>query len=136
MHSKGDTFVRITLFLAPAFIIDCPDTLQTHLLPWLENYAKGKWDLYPLPPLKTLFAQKVASSLQLILPGQLITYQALAQSAGHPRAARAVGNFCQGNLFPLLIPCHRVIPTAGGLGPFTPDPQIKRQLLQFEGVVF
>lgn len=137
VHSQGDTLVRITLFLASDFILDCSSpTLQRSLLPWLESYAEHKWEVFPLPLPKTPFSQKVASHLQTIPPGEVITYQALAEATGHPGAARAVGNFCQGNLFPLFIPCHRVVPSNRGLGSFTPDPQIKQQLLQFEGVLF
>ena len=136
VFTTGDTLERITLFLAPKFVLDCPsEKLQAELLFWLKDYSQGKWSLFPLPPYyKTPFARKAAQYLQSIPPGQLITYQELAKAIGHPGAARAIGSFCSGNLFPLLMPCHRVIPSSGGLGSFTPDPRIKEQLLHFEGI--
>ncbi len=132
----GDTLERISLFLAPKFVLDCPSKkLQEELIPWLKNYSQGRWSLFPLPPYnKTPFTQKAAQHLQSIPPGQVISYKELAEAIGHPGAARAIGSFCSGNLFPLLMPCHRVIPSSGGVGSFTPTPRIKEQLLQFEGI--
>ena len=137
VHTKaGDTLERISLFLAPKFVLDCSSKkLQDELIPWLKNYSQGKWSLFPLPLYhKTPFTQKAARRLQSIPPGQVITYKELAHAIGHPGAARAIGSFCSGNLFPLLMPCHRVIPSSGSIGSFTPDPRIKEQLLQFEGI--
>ncbi len=133
--NRGDALSRITLFLSPEFILDCPPgKVRDSLLPWLKNYAQGNWTPYPLPPYKTAFAQKAARYLQSTPLGQLLSYKELAEAIGHPGAARAIGSFCSGNLFPLLTPCHRVIPSGGGLGSFTPDPRIKEQLLHFEGI--
>ncbi len=134
--AEGDTLKRITLFLAPKFILECPSIkLQESLIPWLKAYAQGKWSKFPLPPYhKTPFSQKAARHLQALLPGQVVSYKELATAIGHPGAARAIGTFCSGNLFPLLMPCHRVIPSTGGTGYFTPDPRIKEELLEFEGI--
>ena len=132
---KGDTIKRITLFLSSALTLECPSLiLRRSLILWLKDYARGKWNLFPLSPPRTPFSQKAASFLQRVPLGKVISYQEIALAIGHPNAARAIGNFCRGNLFPLLIPCHRVLPQSGGLGNFTPDPQIKRQLLLFEGI--
>lgn len=134
---QGDTLKRISLFRAPHLTIESPaHPILASLIAWLKNYAQGKWSIFPLPSRTTIFTQKAASHLQSIPPGKLITYQELAAAIGSPRAARAIGSFCSGNLFPLLIPCHRVIPSTGRLGAFTPDPRIKEELLQFEGITF
>ena len=135
IYTVGDTLSRITLSLATAFNFDCSSAVvREQLLPWLKNYAAKKWSVFPLPFRAPPFSQKVAIHLQTIPFGELITYQDLAAACGSPKAARAVGNFCQGNLFPLLIPCHRVVPKSGGRGSFTPDPRIKERLLQFEEI--
>ena len=133
--SEGDTIIRVALFLSPNFVLDCPSKkLRDSLLPWLKNYAQGYWSPYSLPPYKRPFAQKAAAFLQSTSHGNLLSYKELAEAIGHPGAARAIGSFCSGNLFPLFIPCHRVIPSSGKLGSFTPDPRIKEQLLHFEGI--
>lgn len=135
VNITGDQLRRVTLFLSPAFVLKCPSkTLQRQLLPWLESYSQGQWTPFPVPPCKTPFTQKAASYLQSVPLGAVVSYSELAEAIGHPKAARAIGNFCRGNLFPLLIPCHRVIPASGLLGSFTPTPRIKEELLHFEGV--
>lgn len=73
--------------------------------------------------------------------GETVTYGKLAELAGHPGAARAVGQAMKSNPIPLLVPCHRVVNKArsktrgsvtvgnysGGEGPDT-----KRWLLEHE----
>jgi O-6-methylguanine DNA methyltransferase len=135
---KGGALQRITLFLYSGFVLQTSTPLEPvvkSLISWLKEYAEGKWAPYQLPSQKSSFTQKAADFLQRVPPGQVISYQELAHAIGHPQAARAIGNFCRGNLFPLLIPCHRVVPLSGRLGAFTPDPRIKQQLLQFEGII-
>ena len=90
-----------------------------------------------LPPLDlaagTSFQQQVWRCLGKIPPGQTRTYAELAVVIGRPRAARAVGNACGANPIPLLIPCHRVVPSGGGLGGFSGPIEWKRSLLEREG---
>jgi methylated-DNA-[protein]-cysteine S-methyltransferase len=62
------------------------------------------------------------------------TYAWLARKAGRPRAARAVGNTMARNPIPILIPCHRVVPAAGGIGNYGLGAAVKRALLKREGV--
>jgi methylated-DNA-[protein]-cysteine S-methyltransferase len=61
-----------------------------------------------------------------------ISYGRLADLAGYPRAARAVGTACATNRIDLLIPCHRVIRADGTLGKYGFIPEIKRLLLDHE----
>ncbi|MDA8346841.1 MAG: MGMT family protein [Thermaerobacter sp.] len=53
-----------------------------------------------------------------IPPGEVATYGEIAERIGHPGAARAVGSAMARNPFVLLVPCHRVVPKAGGLGQY------------------
>ncbi|HEX2580034.1 MAG TPA: MGMT family protein [Rhabdochlamydiaceae bacterium] len=135
------TFERITLSSSPTFSLDCPPDQIAPFKAWLTAYALGGkgQDLpfslpLPLPLLRGTFQGDVLRFLQTIPRGSVCSYQEVAKSVGSPRAARAVGNICRGNPFPLLIPCHRVIRSDGEIGRYTPDPSIKRQLLHFEGV--
>ena len=66
----------------------------------------------------TVFQQKVWQALMQIPPGKVKTYGALAAELGS--SARAVGNACRNNPFPLLIPCHRVV-SASGIGGYAGD---------------
>ena len=70
--------------------------------------------------------------MALISFGSFESYSGLAKRVGSPKAARAVGNICRGNPFPLLIPCHRVISADGSIGGFAYGTKMKQELLQFE----
>ena len=90
----------------------------------------GKLDLSGLSP----FAQKVLRVLAKVRYGQTITYGELAKRAGSAKAARAVGNVLAKNPLPIIVPCHRVIPSNGSIGGFSAPGglKLKRQLLLME----
>jgi AraC family transcriptional regulator of adaptative response/methylated-DNA-[protein]-cysteine methyltransferase len=69
----------------------------------------------PLPLLVrgTNFQLKVWEALLRIPFGRLVSYQAIAQAIGQPRAVRAVGRAVGANHIAWLIPCHRVIRSTG-----------------------
>ena len=80
----------------------------------------------------TLFQKEVWSELAKIPYGQTRSYKEIAQAIGHSKAFRAVGNANGQNPLPLIIPCHRVIESNGGLGGFGHGLKVKRQLLDLE----
>jgi methylated-DNA-[protein]-cysteine S-methyltransferase len=65
------------------------------------------------------FALKVLHACRTIAFGQTTTYSELAKRVDSPNAARAVGSVMASNPIPLIIPCHRVLRTDGGLGGFS-----------------
>ena len=68
-----------------------------------------------------------------IPPGETRTYQWLAEAAGNPRASRAAGQAMAKNPFPLIIPCHRVVGSNGGLhGYGAGGVGVKARLLEME----
>ena len=88
----------------------------------------------------TSFQRKVLGSAVKIPLGRVATYGRLAAAVGRPGGARAVGGALRINPVPIVIPCHRVVASDGGLGGFTvrgcPDSLgIKRKLLALEGRV-
>jgi AraC family transcriptional regulator, regulatory protein of adaptative response / methylated-DNA-[protein]-cysteine methyltransferase len=82
----------------------------------------------------TPFQERVWRVLSEIPPGQAISYAELARRAGKPRAIRAAAQACGANPVPVLVPCHRVIRSDGGLGGFGCGIERKRLLLAREGV--
>jgi methylated-DNA-[protein]-cysteine S-methyltransferase len=80
-----------------------------------------------------VFQRDVLTTLLEVPYGEVVTYGELATLSGHPGAARAVGGAMRGNPLPIIIPCHRVLPSAGGLGGFGGRPDLKRRLLELEG---
>src|SRR5438874_2694979 len=65
--------------------------------------------------------------------GSTSTYGAIAEAAGSPRASRAAGNALGSNPVPIVVPCHRVVHTGGGLGGYTGGLERKVALLRLEG---
>lgn len=72
-------------------------------------------------------------AMREIPAGQVRTYAELAAAAGRPRAARAAGSACATNPVAPFVPCHRVVPTGGGVGNYGFGPQVKAALLAAEG---
>jgi len=82
----------------------------------------------------TPFQRTIARTLQGVPAGEVVTYGELAALAGHPNAQRAVGSFCAGNRYAVIIPCHRVVASTG-LGSYgSLGTEYKRRLLALEGV--
>jgi methylated-DNA-[protein]-cysteine S-methyltransferase len=105
----------------------------------LEAYFAGErttWvpDEVPLDHLAGgAFERDVYRALMSIPPGETVSYGELAEIAGYPRAARAVGNAMACNPIPVVVPCHRVIRSAGTMGRYGNDPTWKERLLVHEG---
>ncbi len=68
--------------------------------------------------------------------GKVISYAQLAAKSGFPGAARAAGSALAKNPFPLAVPCHRAVRSDGSLGGFGGGLEMKRALLEMEGVEF
>jgi methylated-DNA-[protein]-cysteine S-methyltransferase len=80
------------------------------------------------------FARRVLQATARIPFGSVSTYRDVAGRAGNPRAYRAAGNALGSNPIPIVVPCHRVLHSAGGLGGYTGGLQRKEYLLALEGV--
>jgi O-6-methylguanine DNA methyltransferase len=80
------------------------------------------------------FTARVLAVVRRIPPGRVSTYGDVAELAGRPRAARAVGNIMKGCGRP-DVPCHRVIAAGGRLGGYGGNEVLKRSLLVAEGLV-
>ena len=66
--------------------------------------------------------------------GSVSTYKTVAAEAGSPHGARAAGNALGANPIPIIVPCHRVLHSGGGLGGYTGGLDRKRLLLGIEGL--
>ncbi|HEX5621936.1 MAG TPA: methylated-DNA--[protein]-cysteine S-methyltransferase [Solirubrobacteraceae bacterium] len=107
----------------------------------LDAYFAGEGDPQDLPVDLSLvaapFRHAVLETLHDSVPrGEVVTYGALAQRAGNPRAYRAAATACARNPIPIIVPCHRVLPGSGGLGNYGGGPARKRALLELEGATW
>ena len=82
------------------------------------------------------FNRVVLRELAVGVPyGTVVGYGDLAKRVGEPRAAQAVGVAMGSNPLPIVVPCHRVVESDGGLGGFGGGLETKRRLLELEGVL-
>jgi AraC family transcriptional regulator of adaptative response/methylated-DNA-[protein]-cysteine methyltransferase len=86
----------------------------------------------PLDIRATAFQWQVWKALAAIPRGETRSYSEIAAAIGRPRAARAVARACATNPVALAIPCHRVVPAAGGVGGYRWGVARKRKLLAGE----
>lgn len=82
---------------------------------------------------RSSFHRQVLRAAARIPRGEVRTYAELAAAVGRPRAARAVGTAMARNPVALLIPCHRVVPSGGGVGSYGYGADVKAELLRLEG---
>ena len=92
----------------------------------------GDFSHIPLDVKGTAFQEAVWRELRKIPLGETRTYAELAAAVGKPKAVRAAGSANGSNHVSVLIPCHRVIRTGGGLGGYAWGLDIKRKLLEKE----
>lgn len=104
-----------------------------------EEYFAGTRRDFGLPldwSLTSGFNRQVLRELASGVPyGTVVGYGELAERVGQPGAAQAVGAAMGSNPLPLVVPCHRVVESDGGLGGFGGGLETKRQLLALEGVL-
>jgi methylated-DNA-[protein]-cysteine S-methyltransferase len=103
----------------------------------LDDYFEGRrrgfrtsvdWALVPQG-----FFRRVLEETARIPFGSVSTYGDVAKRAGSPRAARAAGNALHDNPVPIVVPCHRVVPSSGGIGKYGGEEWRKAFLLKLEG---
>lgn len=86
--------------------------------------------------LAMLDATKVYALLKTVPEGQVTTYGDLARALGYPGAARAIGRIMNMNPNPIVVPCHRVVSSDGGIGGYAFGTKMKKEILAKEGLSF
>lgn len=104
--------------------------LQAYMQGAADDFADIELDLPPASE----FQEAVREVVRAIPYGETASYAEVARRAGSPRAARGVGGVMSSNPIPILIPCHRVVGSGGGLGGFSAPRgiELKRWLLERE----
>jgi methylated-DNA-[protein]-cysteine S-methyltransferase len=135
----GSGAITAITYLAPETPARAPaNALAARAVVEIERYLEDpryRPEL-PLAPAGTAFQRRVWAAIAAIPPGASRTYGAMAKDLAS--SARAVGQACGSNPYPLVVPCHRVL-AAGGLGGFAHASDgfllgVKRWLLVHEGV--
>lgn len=103
----------------------------------LERYADGELDALDEVSVVqpgSAFRQRAWAAMRTIAAGRVDSYAGLARRAGSPNAFRAAGTVCSSNLVAPFVPCHRVIASQGRIGGYGYGLDVKRALLEHEGV--
>ncbi|MFZ2530316.1 MAG: methylated-DNA--[protein]-cysteine S-methyltransferase [Rhodococcus sp. (in: high G+C Gram-positive bacteria)] len=115
-------------------ILEAPARLDTATRQ-LDEYFHGRRRTFDLPldlRLATGFRREVIVHLPEIGYGHTASYADVAAASGSPRAVRAVGTACAKNPLPVIVPCHRVVRSDGGIGQYAGGVDAKRTLLRLE----
>ena len=103
----------------------------------IEAYFAGRLRAFDLPlaPAATPRGNVLRQAIVDVGYGKTTNYGGLAMLTGS--SARALGQACARNPFPIVVPCHRVLTAGGALGPYSAGegPATKRWLLRFEGAL-
>ncbi|MEW6165008.1 MAG: methylated-DNA--[protein]-cysteine S-methyltransferase [Pseudomonadota bacterium] len=136
LRCDGDAITEI-VYLEPRAELKPTALLAREAVRQLRAYLKDPRFAFSLPlaPAGTPFQRRVWQGIAAIESGATRTYGELAASVGS--GARAVGNACGANPYPLVVPCHRVIAANHGLGGFARQRggfllDVKRWLLAHE----
>jgi methylated-DNA-[protein]-cysteine S-methyltransferase len=139
IRTEGDVLAEIMFLPVSMGALPPLNRLAERACVQIEKYADDPDFNFRLP-LKTVgtdFQRRVWAAISAVPKGQTLTYGRMARGLGS--AARAVGQACGSNFFPLVIPCHRVT-AVSGLGGFAHSGggyliEVKRRLLAHEGVM-
>ncbi|MDP7069414.1 MAG: methylated-DNA--[protein]-cysteine S-methyltransferase, partial [Candidatus Peribacteraceae bacterium] len=125
-----------------SFLESHPEEIESHdqltaCIDQLREYFEGKRSAFDSMALRypaTDFQVEVWNALMEVPFGQTLTYGELAERAGHKGASRAVGTAMNLNPLPIIIPCHRVLPSSGDIGEYASGSHRKEWLLRHENV--
>jgi methylated-DNA-[protein]-cysteine S-methyltransferase len=129
----GRTFPEVEIVAKPRGALgSVVDRLKRYAETGAEDFVDVTVAHDPMTPFQSAFI----AACRRIPPGQTRSYADLAENAGAPRAARAVGNCMRTNKIPLIIPCHRVVAAGDKLGGYSAAHglPLKRRLLALEGI--
>lgn len=133
--AEDDTVVKISFRFDKLAIEETPVLKQARAQ--LRDFAAGKRRDFTFSYrwAGTPFQDSVWRTLEKIPYGKLLSYGELAEKAGCPGGARAVGGAVGSNPLPFVVPCHRVIASGKRLGGFGPGPEWKKRMLALEGTL-
>lgn len=105
----------------------------------LNDYFEGEKVKFTAPldyGASTTFQQSVWKATLKIPYGKSASYGDVAADAGSPRGARAAGSALGANRIPIIVPCHRILHAGGGVGGYALGTDVKKGLLDLEGIEY
>jgi methylated-DNA-[protein]-cysteine S-methyltransferase len=132
--SPDETLEDLAANISPR-VLEAPGRLDEERRE-LDEYFEGRRQDFDVPVDWSLtspgFRSRALHAVARIPYGKTKTYAQIAKSAGNERAFRAAGTACGHNPIPLIVPCHRVVQSGGGIGNYGGGPEMKEALLELE----
>ncbi|CAN5301546.1 methylated-DNA--[protein]-cysteine S-methyltransferase [soil metagenome] len=128
---------RLSTSLSPRIVLSQEALAKTQAI--IISYLEGHTSSIDIPVDLSLvtseFGRRVLDNVSLVARGRVTSYGRLAQECGHPGAARAAGTALGRNPVPIVVPCHRVLPSTGIVGGYGGGSWRKQYLLELEGAL-
>ncbi|MBS9766867.1 MAG: methylated-DNA--[protein]-cysteine S-methyltransferase [Flavobacteriaceae bacterium] len=117
-----------------AEFIEQEDAIITETKKQIQQYLQGQRKEFDIPLLLlgTDFQKQVWNALLTVPYGETASYLDIAKAIDNPKAVRAVASANGANSIAIIVPCHRIIETNGGLGGYGGGLLVKKRLLQLE----
>jgi methylated-DNA-[protein]-cysteine S-methyltransferase len=135
-YDTDETLQDLAVRISPR-VLEAPGQLDA-VRRQLDRYFEGRLHEFDLPldwQLSKGFRRRALRAIDRIPYGKTRSYTQIATSAGNERAVRAAGTACGANPIPIVVPCHRVLRSSGGLGGYGGGLPMKEALLEMEGVL-
>lgn len=135
VYDPEETLEELATRISPR-VLEAPAKLD-EVRRQLDQYFEGRLHEFELPldwQLSKGFRRRALRAIDRIPYGKTRSYTQIATSAGNERAVRAAGTACGSNPLPIVVPCHRVLRSGGGLGGYGGGLPMKEALLRMEGV--
>ncbi len=134
LHSDGEALCAVKFGGDARRMDDAPVLLQAERE--LKEYFAGRRRVFSVPLCMqgTPFRRLVWQALTEIPFGETLSYGEIARRIGRPKACRAVGMANHKNPLPIIVPCHRVLGANGKLIGYAGGLEIKKYLLELEGI--
>jgi methylated-DNA-[protein]-cysteine S-methyltransferase len=134
-YDTEETLADLAARISPR-VLEAPARLD-EVRRQLDLYFEGRLREFDLAldwQLSRGFRRRALCAIDRIPYGKTRSYTDIARSAGNERAVRAAGTACGSNPIPIVVPCHRVLRSGGGLGGYGGGLPMKEALLELEGV--
>jgi methylated-DNA-[protein]-cysteine S-methyltransferase len=133
-YPLDDVLARLARDVSPR-VLEAPARIDP-IRRELDEYFEGRRREFETPVdwrlVRGGFFEAILRAAAEIGYGTTITYRQVAERAGNVKAVRAAGNGLGSNPIPIVVPCHRVIATGGGMGGYTGGIERKQRLLALE----
>lgn len=109
-----------------------PEALVTQFNNYFSGRPGSQFNYHIVFLSGTEFERQIWLALKRVPYGETRSYKWISAQVGRPGASRAAGQALSKNPLPIVLPCHRIIESGGGIGGYSPDVSIKRKLLEME----